>query len=91
MGKILIKNGKIWNGDAFLYADVLTDNGFIHSIEPNIKEDAEYIYDAAGKIVSAGLVDIHTHMLGYFGINAELSCIPFGVTAAADAAAEPCS
>lgn len=89
MGKILIKNGKVWDGEQFLYADILTDNGHIHSIAPDIKESADYIYDADGKVVSTGLVDIHTHMFGYWGINAEMSCIPFGVTAAADASAEP--
>ena len=91
MGKILIKNGKVWDGEQFLYADVLTEDGVIRQTAPDIKEDAEYIYDADGKIVSAGLVDIHTHMLGYYGINAEMSCIPFGVTAVAEAAAQPYS
>lgn len=89
MGRILITNGKVWDGSRFLYADVLINNGFVQSIEPEIKEDAEYIYNANGKIVSAGLVDIHTHMLGYFGISPEMSCIPFGVTAAAEVLAEP--
>ena len=84
----MIKNGKVWDGEKFCFSDVLTDNGIIHSISPAINEDADYIYDADGKIVSAGLVDAHVHMRGLnknFGIHAELSCIPFGVTAAADA------
>ena len=88
MGKILIKNGKVWDGEKFYFANVLTDNGIIHSISPDINEDAEYTYDAYGKIVSVGLVDAHVHMRGLnksFGIQAELSCIPFGVTSAADA------
>ncbi len=89
MARILIKNGKVWDGEKFFYADVLSDNGLIQSIAPNINEAAEYVYDAKDKIVSAGLVDIHTHMLGVFGINAEMSCIPFGVTSAADASAVP--
>lgn len=89
MAKILIKNGRVWDGERFFCADVLINNRIISSIEPDINEDADYIYDATDKIVSAGLIDIHTHMLGSFGINAEMSCIPFGVTAAADASAEP--
>ncbi len=89
MGKILIKNGKVWDGEKFFYKDILTDENKIIKIEANISENADYIYDAKDKIVSAGLVDIHTHFLGDFGINAELSCIPFGVTAAADASALP--
>lgn len=88
MAKILIKNGRVWDGEQFLYADVLTDEEKISKIEPGICENADFIYDAEGKIVSAGLVDAHVHMSGIneeFGIHAELSSIPFGVTAAADA------
>jgi len=88
MSKILIKNGKIWDGERFYFADVLTDNEKISKIADKIEEAAEFEYDASGKIVSAGLVDAHVHMRGInkdFGIHAELSSIPFGVTAAADA------
>ncbi|MBQ4136928.1 MAG: amidohydrolase family protein [Clostridia bacterium] len=89
MAKILIKNGHVWDGDKFFYSDVLTNDGLISSIAPDIDESADYVYDASEKVVSPGLVDIHTHMLGIYGINAELSCIPFGVTAAADAGSVP--
>lgn len=89
MGKILIKNGRVWDGDKLFYGDILTDNGKISEISENISTNVDYVYPADGKIVSPGLVDIHTHFLGFYGINAEMSCIPFGVTAAADAAAEP--
>ncbi len=88
MGKILIKNGRIWDGERFYFADVLTEDDRICKIEENIHENADFEYDAKNKIVSAGLVDIHTHFRGLnkdFGIHAELSSIPFGVTAAADA------
>ena len=91
MSKLLIKNGKVWDGNNFLFADVLTDNKRVVKIAPDIIEDAEFIYDATGKIVSAGLVDIHTHIKGIsceaFGIPIEAACFPFGVTAAADASA----
>ena len=88
MSKILIKNGKVWDGERFYFADVLTDNEKISKIADKIDEAAEFEYNASGKIVSAGLVDAHVHMRGInkeFGIHAELSSIPFGVTAAADA------
>ncbi len=88
MARILIKNGCVWDGEQFLYADVLTDGETISKIEPNISENAEFIFDATDKTVSVGLVDAHMHMRGInkkFGIHAELSSIPFGVTAAADA------
>jgi dihydroorotase len=88
MASILIKNGRVWDGEQFLYADVLTDGGRLSKIEPHISEKAEFVYDAAGKTVAPGLVDLHVHMRGInkkFGTHAELSSIPFGVTAAADA------
>lgn len=89
MGKILIQNGRIWDGERFFFADVLTENDKIVAIEPNITEKANFVYDAAGQTVSAGLVDLHAHLQVHatdkFGIQAEMSCFPFGVTAAADA------
>ena len=89
MARILIKNGRIWDGERFLYADVLTDGDKISRLEPNLAVSADFVYDASGKIVSAGLVDAHVHMRGIssevFGMHPEMSCFPFGVTAAADA------
>ena len=92
MSKILIKNGRIWNGENFLHADVLTVDNRIAKIEPKIAENADFIYDALGMTVSAGLVDAHIHIKGIsdskFGINPEICSFPFGVTAAIDAGAE---
>lgn len=89
MKKLLIKNGKVWNGDRFYNADVLVEHGKISAIDDNINEDAHFVFDAKDKIVSPGLVDAHMHMRGVsadvFGVPAESACFPFGVTAAADA------
>ena len=89
MAKILIKNGRVWDGEKFFFSDVLTEHSIISKIEPNVRETADFVFDAKGKIVSSGLVDLHVHIRGIssekFGIQAEMSCFPFGVTAAADA------
>jgi len=53
MSKILIKNGKVWDGEGFHFADVLTENEKISKIADKICETAEFEYDASGKIVSA--------------------------------------
>ena len=86
---LLIKNGRIWDGSRFFFADILTEEDRITRIKPDISADAAYICDAAGKTVSAGLVDIHMHMrllpTDKYGIQTEMACFPFGVTAAADA------
>ena len=84
----MIKNGRVWDGEKFYFADVLTENEKISKIADKIDEAAEFEYDASGKTVSAGLVDAHVHMRGInkdFGIHAEMSTIPFGVTVATDA------
>lgn len=85
MPKFLIKNGKIWDGEKFFFSDVLTEDEHIAKIAQDINEEADYVFDAKGKIVSAGLVDMHVHLKGIssdmYGIQAEMSSLPFGVTA----------
>ena len=91
MGKMLIKNGKIWDGEKFFDADVLMENGKIQSISKQTNFDGEFVYDAKGAIVSAGLIDAHTHIrhisTNVLGID-EWACFPFGVVCAVDAWAE---
>ena len=89
---ILIKNGRIWDGEKFCYGDVLTQDQFIAKIGTNLTCEKAYIFDAAGKTVCPGLVDIHTHIKGIstdkYGICTEAVSFPFGVTCAVDAGAE---
>ena len=89
--RLLIKNGRVWNGENFFFADVLTEGKVIAKIEKNISDNADFIFDAEGKSVSAGLVDIHVHMRGVaseeFGTEPHMSSFPFGVTAVNDAGA----
>jgi len=84
-----IQNGRIWDGNRFFYGDIFTENDKIAEIAPRISRTADFVYDAAGRIVTAGLVDAHMHMRVIagerYGISPEIACFPFGVTAAADA------
>jgi dihydroorotase-like cyclic amidohydrolase len=48
MAKILIKNGRVWDGERFFYADVLTNGAKIAQIAPDLSEKADFIYDACG-------------------------------------------
>ena len=41
MAKILIKGGRVWDGERSFYADLLTDGDRIAKIEQNITDDAE--------------------------------------------------
>ncbi len=89
MATIWIKNGRIWDGERFTFADLLIDGNVIAKIGKNVAKDADFVFDATGKIVSAGLVDLHVHMKGVasdeFGIEPHMSSFPFGVTAVNDA------
>lgn len=89
---ILIKNGRIWDGERFFCGDVFVEDGRIAKIAEKIDEPAFFVIDAEGMIVSAGLVDLHMHMQGVsadtIGIPVEASSFPFGVTAVADGGAE---
>lgn len=91
MGTVLIKNGRLWDGEGFSSRDILTRESRVEKIGKNITETADFTFDAAGKTVTAGLVDLHVHLRGFspdaYGISGEMSCIPFGVTAACDAGA----
>lgn len=95
MAKILLKNGKIFDGERFLFGSVLTEDERIVAIgEFGAEIDAQAIViDAEGCIVCPGLVDIHVHtdeLSGDpYGFPALLETVPFGVTAAVDAAARP--
>ena len=61
--KILIKGGRVVDpkNDFDKVADVLVDNGVISEIGENINADGDVtVIDAEGKIVSPGLVDMHS-------------------------------
>ena len=42
-------------------ADILVIDGKIAAVKPDIKFSADYEYNAAGKIVTPGLIDMHVH------------------------------
>ena len=48
--KTLIKNGRVFDGESFFYADVLTEGEKVVKIEPKISSEADFVYDASGKI-----------------------------------------
>ncbi len=86
MAKTLIKGGRVFDGKEFFFADILTENDKITKIDKSIAAHADFVFDATGKTVCAGLVDAHVHISGgEYGTNPEMSTLPFGVTAAADA------
>lgn len=62
--KLLIKNGRIIDPSQKMdkIADILVTDGKITRIAKNIKSKADETYDATGKIVAPGFIDMHTHL-----------------------------
>ena len=60
---LIIKNGKIIDGtgDISYTSDIAIDNGKIIQIRDSSNLNAKKTYDASGKIVAPGFIDIHTH------------------------------
>ena len=89
MEKILIKNGKVFDGENLKSADVFVVNGVVKKIEKDINENADFIFDASDKFVLPGLIDLHVHLKGFawgdFGVDANDCSFPFGATAVNDA------
>jgi len=60
------------------------------SLDPNL---ADNVYDATGKLVTPGLIDIHVHVYDAatpLGIDADHYCLGRGVTTAVDAGSAGC-
>lgn len=93
MAKILLRNGKIFDGERFFFGSVLVENETVAALGRFEAEiDAQTIVmDAEGCIICPGLVDIHVHTDEIsgdpYGFPALLETVPFGVTAAVDACA----
>ena len=58
-----IINGKVWFQGSLQDLGIVIENDFIKTIEKNKKtlEDSE-IFDADGKIIFPGFIDVHTHL-----------------------------
>ncbi|ASJ01896.1 N-ethylammeline chlorohydrolase [Thermococcus profundus] len=60
---ILIKNGLVVYGEDLnvVNADVLIEGNRIAKVAKNIREGADTVIDASGRVVSPGFVNLHTH------------------------------
>jgi dihydroorotase len=87
----LIKNGRVIdaanNIDATL--DLAITSGKIAAVEADLdSSQAQQVYDATGKLVVPGLIDIHMHGYNHvtpLGIDTDSYCLGRGVTTAVDA------
>ena len=74
--------------------DVGIHSGRIEEVAKSLDAElAEKVYDATGKLVTPGLIDIHTHVYNYatpLGVDADHYCLGRGVTTAVDAGSAGC-
>lgn len=88
---LLIQGGKVIDPSQDLEAvrDVAIAGGKIARLEANLSPArARQIIPAAGKIVTPGLIDLHTHVFPYvgpYGIEPDPYCVRRGVTTVIDA------
>lgn len=70
---VLLKNGKIWtcavNGTIIEKGDILIVNGKIAAVGENLSSKADTIIDAAGKHITPGIIDEHSHIAIESGVN----------------------
>lgn len=62
--KLLIKNGRIVDPSQNLdkVMDLLLEDGNVAKLAEHITDAANETYDASGKVVAPGFIDMHTHM-----------------------------
>ncbi|UCH37849.1 MAG: amidohydrolase/deacetylase family metallohydrolase [Candidatus Bathyarchaeota archaeon] len=74
--------------------DIAISNGKIRLVDETIDAQlSKNIIDVSGKIVTPGLIDIHTHVYWGgmpLGVNPDLECLPKGVTTVLDAGSAGC-
>jgi dihydroorotase len=93
---LLVRGGRVVDPSQDLDAvrDVAIAGGKIAKIDVNIPADqAREVIGAGGKIVTPGLIDIHTHVLPYvgpYGIEPDPYCLRRGVTTVVDAGTSGC-
>ncbi|KAI8139957.1 hypothetical protein BJV82DRAFT_645934 [Fennellomyces sp. T-0311] len=60
---LLIKNAHIWLGNRYLDGDILVEDGLIRQVGPLLEAEPDTrVIDAGGRVVTPGIVDMHSHM-----------------------------
>lgn len=60
--RVLVRNGTVVSPDGTRAADVLIEGERIARVAPGIAAEADAVYDAAGRCVLPGGIDVHTHL-----------------------------
>jgi len=81
--RTLIRNGSVVTATGVLAGDVLIQDERIAEVAPGIAADTDLTYDAAGKLVIPGGIDVHTHLDMPYGDTTSADDFASGTIAAA--------
>lgn len=88
---MLIKGGRVYDSTQALAGerrDIGLRDGRVAAVLPQIeRSESAQVLDAAGYLVTPGLIDLHVHVyegVGVYGISADRYCLNRGVTTAVD-------
>lgn len=96
MTDLLLKGGEVIDPSQNIRAtmDIAITDGAISQVAPNISaRDAKRVINVQGKIVTPGLIDLHTHVyeaVNQTGINPDIAGVRSGVTTVIDAGSAGC-
>jgi dihydroorotase len=80
---LLLAGGRTADGSPI---DVAISKGVIAAVGPHLPRDASHISDITSRLITPGLVDLHTHVgPGYWGIDPDATAWHSGVTTWVDA------
>jgi dihydropyrimidinase len=80
---LLIRNGTVITAEGTRAADVLVDGETIAQVAPRISAAADRVFDATGRYVIPGGVDVHTHLDMPYGDAVSADDFATGTVAAA--------
>ncbi len=81
--RTLIKNGTVVTASDISRADILIEDEKIIALEANCTSATDLTFDAAGKLVFPGAIDVHTHLDMPFGGTVTADDFTTGTVAAA--------
>lgn len=91
MYDLVIKNGTLVDPYQSIEGekrDIAISDGKVAAVEKSVPTATKKIIDCSGKIVTPGLIDLHTHVYWggtTLGLNPDLTCLATGATTVVDA------